>query len=137
MYSFRLDVPTMDSVAKGIKRTYFGNSAALIESMLQQYASAYDYAIQSMPIWSAALTSAPKEIKAAAEAYPPFLHYQFASTKNHTEQEQGYYIRIRHFSSHSTAIAEVYSPQPKVVAVQLADITPIYCSRDIVNELNR
>ena len=48
-----------------------------------------------------------------------------------------YFIRIRHFSSDTTAIAEVYSPEPKVISVQLAELTPIYCCRDIVNELNR
>lgn len=137
VYYFRLDIPTMETIDRAIRRTYFGNSAALVEAMLMQYASAYDYAKESMPIWSTALTTAPKEIKAAAETYPPFLHYQFSDTKSHTEQEQGYFIRIRHFSSDTTAIAEVYSPEPKVIAVQLSELTPIYCCRDIVNELNR
>jgi hypothetical protein len=137
MVSFRLDTPTMESVSMGIRRTYFGNMAAFVETMLMQYASAYDYAKESMPIWSTALTSAPDGIKKAAETYPPFLHYQFSGMKSHTEQEQGYFIRIRHFSSDTTAIAEVYSPEPKVISVQLADLTPIYCCRDIVNELNR
>jgi hypothetical protein len=137
MVSFRLDTPTMESVSMGIRRTYFGNMAAFVETMLMQYASAYDYAKESMPIWSTALTSAPDGIKRAAETYPPFLHYQFSGMKSHTEQEQGYFIRIRHFSSDTTAIAEVYSPEPKVISVQLADLTPIYCCRDIVNELNR
>lgn len=127
----------MESVYGGIKRTYLGNRAALVESMLIQYASAYDYAKESRPIWKSALTTAPVEIRAAAETYPPFLHYQFSSAKSHTEQEQGYYIRIRHFSSDTTAIAEVYSPEPKVIAVQLTELTPIYCCRDIVNELSR
>ena len=137
MVSFRLDTPTMESVSMGIRRTYFGNMAAFVETMLMQYASAYDYAKESMPIWSTALTSAPDGIKKAAETYPPFLHYQFSGMKSHTEQEQGYFIRIRHFSSDTTAIAEVYSPEPKVISVQLTDLTPIYCCRDIVNELNR
>jgi hypothetical protein len=137
MVSFRLDTPTMESVSMGIRRTYFGNMAAFVETMLMQYASAYDYAKESMPIWNTALTSAPDGIKRAAETYPPFLHYQFSGMKSHTEQEQGYFIRIRHFSSDTTAIAEVYSPEPKVISVQLADLTPIYCCRDIVNELNR
>lgn len=137
MVSFRLDTPTMESVSMGIRRTYFGNMAAFVETMLMQYASAYDYAKESMPIWNTALTSAPDGIKKAAETYPPFLHYQFSGMKSHTEQEQGYFIRIRHFSSDTTAIAEVYSPEPKVISVQLSDITPIYCCRDIVNELNR
>lgn len=137
MVSFRLDTPTMESVSMGIRRTYFGNMAAFVETMLMQYASAYDYAKESMPIWSTALTSAPDGIKKAAETYPPFLHYQFSGMKSHTEQEQGYFIRIRHFSSDTTAIAEVYSPEPKVISVQLADLAPIYCCRDIVNELNR
>ena len=137
MVSFRLDTPTMESVSMGIRRTYFGNMAAFVETMLMQYASAYDYAKESMPIWNTALTSAPDGIKRAAETYPPFLHDQFSGMKSHTEQEQGYFIRIRHFSSDTTAIAEVYSPEPKVISVQLADLTPIYCCRDIVNELNR
>jgi hypothetical protein len=137
MVSFRLDIPTVESVSIGIRRTYFGNMAAFVEAMLMQYASAYDYAKESMPIWSTALTSAPEGIKKAAEVYPPFLHYQFSGMKSHTEQEQGYFIRIRHFSSDTTAIAEVYSPEPKVIAVQLTELTPIYCCRDIVNELNR
>ncbi len=137
MVSFRLDTPTMESVSMGIRRTYFGNMAAFVETMLMQYASAYDYAKESMPIWSTALTSAPDGIKRAAETYPPFLHYQFSGMKSHTEQEQGYFIRIRHFSSDTTAIAEVYSPEPKVISVQRAELPPIYCCRDSVNELNR
>lgn len=136
-YTFRLDSSTMETIEKGIRRSYFGNRAAFVEAMLMQYASAYEYAKESMPIWSTALTSAPDGIKRAAETYPPFLHYQFSGMKSHTEQEQGYFIRIRHFSSDTTAIAEVYSPEPKVIAVQLSELTPIYCSRDIVNELNR
>ena len=127
----------METVGKGIRRSYLGNTAALVEFMLMQYASAYDYALASMPIWTTALTSAPQEIKEAANAYPPFLHYQFSSMKSHTEQPQGYFIRIRHFSSDATVVAEVYCPEPKVIALSLSEITPIYCSRDIVNELNR
>ena len=136
-YTFRLNTLTMDSVANGIRRTYFGNMAAFVEDTMLQYASAFDYAVQSMPIWTTALTSAPQEIQKAAESYPPFLHYQFSSMKSHGEQEQGYFIRIRHFSSATTVVAEVYSPEGKTVTLQLADIAPLYCCRDIMHELNR
>jgi hypothetical protein len=71
------------------------------------------------------------------ESYVPRLDNEAFDDTPHTEQEQGYFIRIRHFSSDTTAIAEVYSPEPKVISVQLAELTPIYCCRDIVNELNR
>lgn len=136
-YSFRIDGEAMERVQKAIKRVYFGNTAALVETMVVQYATAYDYATQSMPIWKTALVNAPEEIKKAAEQYPPFLHYQFSSAKSHTAQEQGYFIQIRHFSTKDTAVVELRTTEPKTMVVPLSDLSPLYCCRDIVNELNR
>lgn len=136
-HTFRLDEHLVEVARKGMKRSYFGNTAAFVEAAFKQYAEAYEYAIQSMPIWKSALTSAPKEIREASELYPPFLHYQFSSAKSHTSQDQGYYIRIRHFSSGDTAMVEVCSSDPKVVVMPLVELTPIYCCRDIFNELSR